>query len=234
MNLNLTVGYKLRLTENGHHLSAAIQGAYLNNSLNTSDIIFDDQYNSGSYDPSSPSSENIANESVTSADASFGLMWFYNPGPDSGKVHAYFGFSLYHLNQPDESFTGSGLGMPIRQSFQTGLKIITEGKIHFSPHIMFNSHGGSEEVAAGLYVDYLINEKFTGTLGGWYRKDNAMTVILGLKFKDYALGYSYDILTSNLNTSVSGLTTHEISLTYGLNLAAKKGLDIGSNPLSYY
>ena len=234
LNANLSIGYQLKLNDNGHNLSASIQGAYLQNSLNTNDIVFDDQYRAGSFDPSNASAENISNETVSGADASFGLLWFYNPGPDSGKIHAYFGLSVYHLNQPDESYTNSGIGIPIRQSFQTGIKIITNGELTFSPHLMYTTHGGSEELAIGLYVDYLISEKFTGTLGGWYREDNALSIILGIRFQDFYLGYSYDILTSHLNSSIQGLTTHEVSLQYGLNLANKKSLNRGSNLLSYY
>ena len=57
LNANLSVGYQLKLNDNGHNLSAAIQGGYIQNSLNTSDIVFDDQYVSGGFDPSNPSAE---------------------------------------------------------------------------------------------------------------------------------------------------------------------------------
>lgn len=234
LNANLSIGYKLKLTSTGHNLSAAIQTGYFQNSLNTSELIFDDQYQAGEYDPTSSSAENISGQSTSGVDAAFGLMWFYNPGPDSGNIHAFFGISMYHLNQPDESYTGVGFGMPLRQSFQTGLKIYTNGPVNFSPQLMYNSQGGSEELSVGLYVDYLINDKFMATLGGWYRKDNAIALILGIKFKEYSLGYSYDLLTSHLGSSTSGLTTHEISLSYGLNLASRKSVDTGTNPLPFY
>lgn len=234
MNANLSVGYKLKLTSTGHNLSAAIQTAYYQNNLNSSDLIFDDQYSGGEYNPNNMSAENISSESIGGIDASFGLMWFYNPGPDSGKVHAFFGISVYHLNQADESFTGTGFGIPMRQSFQTGLKIYTSEKLNFSPQLMYNAQGGSEELSVGLYLDYHINEKLMATLGGWYRKDNAIALILGCKFREYSLGYSYDILSSHLGTSTSGLTTHEISLSYRLNMAARKSIDAGTNPLAFY
>ena len=62
LNANLSVGYQLKLTGTGHNLSAAIQGGYIQNSLNTSDLVFDDQYATVGFDPNSVSAENIANE----------------------------------------------------------------------------------------------------------------------------------------------------------------------------
>lgn len=225
LDAGLSVGYQLKLNDAGHYLSAAIQASYNQSSLDVSSLTFDDQYVQGAFSSGNMTTDNIANNKISYLNSAVGLMWYFSPDSGNGNLHAYFGVSVFNLNKPNESYTNSNSPLPIRQSYQTGIKIVTEGKVDFSPHLIYQSQGGSEELAAGLYVDYLINDDMTATLGGWYRKDNSTAVIVGFRWTDFALGYSYDLLTSNLNSSVKGLTTHEISLSYRLNMAARKGVN---------
>jgi len=233
MDIALSIGYNLKLTETSHNISAAIMGGYVSQSLNTSDLSFDDQYVTGAYDASNPTNETAAlNDQASYADVGFGLMYYYNPSKEESMMNAYFGFSLYHLSKPNESHTNQTGSVPVRQSFLAGVKLMTDGGLDFSPGINLSSQGGSEEVSAGLYVDYALNEKVKATLGGWYRKRSGIAVILGFRYDRYSLGYSYDVGTSELNRAVSGLMTHEISLGFNMDMAAKKELEFNPSPFS--
>ncbi len=59
------------------------------------------------------------------------------------------------------------------------------------------------------------------TVGGWYRKNNAVAFIVGFEHKNFTIGYSYDLGTSDMYKAISGLMTHEVSLAFKLDQAKK-------------
>ena len=55
-----------------------------------------------------------------------------------------------------------------------------------------------------------------------YRYQDAVSLILGMQYKNFKIGYSYDITTSKLGlTNTAG--SHEIMLKYCFKIEAEKG-----------
>ena len=63
-------------------------------------------------------------------------------------------------------------------------------------------------------------ERFWG--GVSYRLQDAVALIFGVQFKDFKIGYSYDINISKLKLPVGG-GTHEFMLSYCFKLDVEKG-----------
>ncbi len=63
-------------------------------------------------------------------------------------------------------------------------------------------------------------EVFWGGLG--YRVGESVIVLLGVQYKDFRIGYSYDINVNKLGLPVFG-GTHEIMLNYRFKLEIDKG-----------
>ncbi|MBL4716188.1 MAG: PorP/SprF family type IX secretion system membrane protein [Bacteroidia bacterium] len=224
MDISLAVGYSLALTETHHHLSAALLGGFVQKQLDAANLTFDDQYITGSFNSVNATNETVLNEKVGYPDVGFGLLWFYNPPREDSKINAYFGVSAYHLNQPNESFTGLTGKLPIRYSYQTGIKIITEGKLDFTPNLRISSQSGAEEIASGLYLDYHLNDEMILEIGGWYRKRDGIAFLVGFDHDMFSVGYSYDLGMTELNNAVGGLMTHEVTLGFKMDQAAKKDI----------
>ncbi len=152
------------------------------------------------------------------------------------------GFSAAHINQPNQSLLLDGGEdiLPMRLSLQMGYRFdfsggtdqINNQERSIMPVIMYRVQGKSDQLDAGVYAVYepLIlgvwyrglpfkafedvrgdnNELFNATS---FRNSDAIAFLLGFKYQDFSIGYSYDITTSSLgfgNTAGS----HEISLTY--------------------
>jgi len=213
----LAIGYNLRINESGHFLSTAIYGGFNQNYLEIGNLTFDDQYQVGSYQAANPSSETVMNESVSYIDAGFGLMWFYQP-TEPANINAFAGFSAYHVNQPNMSFTEEEGLLFTKFSTQAGVKVMPEGsKVSFIPNIIGTSQNGIYELASGLYIDYAINDDFITRIGTWYRANNTLAFMVGFEFAHIYLGYSYDLPNSGLSNMAIGANTHEISLSYYFN-----------------
>jgi type IX secretion system PorP/SprF family membrane protein len=234
LDISLSVSYSIRLSESYHHLSVAFQGGYVQKSLDAANLTFDDQYTKGSYDALNPSNETIVSEQLSYPDAGAGLMWYYNPSKENGSVNGYFGVSAFHINQPNESFTGEASKLPMRYACQTGIKIFGNNGMDFIPNVRISSQSGATELAPGLYVNYNLKEGENGsvTFGTWYRQRDAIAFLIGFDHKSFKIGYSYDLGNSLLNKTVSGLNIHEITLSYKLNRA--KEYDVNPSPFSSF
>lgn len=223
LDFSLALGYNLRISD-ASYLNFSFMGGYVQKAINTTNLSFDQQYILGTYSSNNPSNETRINKQVSYADVSFGSMWYYNPTKaDGAKLNAYLGASVFHLNRPNESLTGGVAALPMRYSFQGGIKILGEGKIDFTPNIIFNSQNGNENLAAGLIMDYRFNEKSKLVLGAWYRKKDAIAFSLGCDLKTITFAYSYDVVNSQIKNSISGLNAHEITLSLKFNQSEKKG-----------
>lgn len=222
LNFSLAVGYNLPVSKNGW-LNFALMYGYVQKSLNTSNLSFDEQYVLGSYSASNPNNEAILNTKVGYSDVGFSSMWYFTPTKaEGGKLNVYMGVSAFHLNTPNESFTGSSGDLPVRISFQGGIKILGEKKIDITPNIIINSQRGNENIAAGLLLDYNFDGNTQLILGIYFRKRDAMAFSIGVSYQTFSFAYSYDVVTSQISSSIAKLNAHELTLAYRFSKGRKK------------
>jgi len=222
LNASLSVGYSLQINKAGY-LSLAIQGAFMQSSLDASSLTFDDQYVLGSYSASNPTNQVLTNQSTSFANIGFGLMWFYLPEDNNSKLNAYVGISGYNLAEPNQTYSIAQDPLYRRISFQGGIKIIGEKSIDVTPNIISNIQTGSNDLLTGVKFDYRLSDKNKITAGVWYRKRDSYPLMLGVEISGFALKYSYDVTHSILGNNISRLTTHELTLVYKLDVSKNRG-----------
>jgi len=142
----------------------------------------------------------------------------------------YAGFSLKHLNTPDETVLNINdninTGLPMRVSLHGGMEIkIREGNKRraasfVSPNVMYIKQGDFGQINAGALAN--IDVLFGGL---WYRhaftNPDAVILVLGVHKGVMKIGYSYDISVGSLSGQTNG--SHEVSLT--LNFDRGKRID---------
>lgn len=232
-DFSLAVDYNKQIAEN-NSLCLSLMGGYVQKSLAVNTLFFDQQYVSGSYNPTNASNEIMLNNKVSHPDVGFGLMWYFNPKRDNSKINAYAGVSGFHMNKPNQSFVAANGTLPQTFSYQAGIKILGENKIDISPNIRVISQNGNQVIATGLYVDYNFSEKAKFVVGSWYRRNDAMAFLLGFEHKSFTFGYSYDVVVSDLSKVVSGVNANEVTLSYKFNKAEKKGIAMNTSPFSSF
>jgi type IX secretion system PorP/SprF family membrane protein len=221
----LALGYSIQLAPY-NNLSLALTGGFVQNNLNTSGLTYDSQYNLGSYNAGSPTNEQTLVQKNSYADIGFGLMWFMNPTRENSKLNAYAGISGFHINQPNQTFLGSTSGkLPAKYAAQAGIKIMGANGIDVSPNARIFVQNGNIESAIGTYIDYCVNDNFKFVAGVWYRKKDAIAMLIGLEHKSFTIAYSYDMSARPLTTYVSGINANEISLSYKLSRLSKNKME---------
>ncbi len=142
----------------------------------------------------------------------------------------YAGFSLKHLNTPNETLLNINdninTGLPMRVSLHGGLELkIREGNNRraasfISPNLMYVQQGDFGQVNAGALANW------DAIFGGlWYRhaftNPDAIITVIGVQKGVMKIGYSYDITVGSLAGQTNG--SHEVSLI--LNFDRGKRID---------
>jgi hypothetical protein len=83
-----------------------------------------------------------------------------------------------------------------------------------TPNILYLRQGNAEEKMVGAYAQIRISDVSDFLLGGNYRFNDALVPFAGYYYKNFTLGLSYDVNTSQLGRNISTVNSFEVSLTY--------------------
>lgn len=151
----------------------------------------------------------------------FNLGLFYRvPG-------SYFiGISGFNLLESRGAVLASSSGADLRMRVDRtvylhgGYEFIFRGNPNFElhPSVMVRTNMSSVQLDVGALLKY--KDLFWGGLN--YRLQDAIGIIVGVAYKDFKIGYSYDVNISKLKLPVGG-GTHEVMLSYCFQLEIEKG-----------
>lgn len=204
-------------------LRPGIRASYGQFSVNQSEFTFADQI---VRDDASSSIENIGN-SIGYFDFSSGVVLAH--------LEKYWlGVSIDHINKPNYSFLKTEETIPIKMSVHGGwnFEINNTSRYQNGTNVRVMAHykaqGLWDQLDIGTYF-----EKEPLIFGFWYRglpglkksdfslpNQDAIILLLGLKTKDFKIGYSYDITISRLSGNSGG--SHEVSIIYEVASKRKK------------
>ncbi len=207
LNLKLSYAFHLRNVGPGT-LGIGLQGGFLNQSYDFSK--FDPGLEPGEQgyvaDPALLAQANDQSDMLI--DFGFGL---YYKIPNK----AYVGLSTSQLSESESSYEALLAAPKLKRHyyFTAGYEYTLPGNPNFvlKPSLFINSTLTSTQYNLSCLTEF--KEKFWGGLG--YRSTDAIIVLLGMRpLKNLAVGYSYDITTSQMGGSGRSSGTHEIFVNY--------------------
>jgi len=164
------------------------------------------------YNSSIGFSENLTKTTALAFDAGVGAV-YYNGTPGK-KANLFGGISAYHLTQPQDPFlAGDHEKMPMRLTFHGGLKYNVNEDVSITPNVLYMRQGKSEEKMLGAYSQMRVNETTDFLLGANYRFKDALSPYVGIYYKNFMIGMSYDVNMSDLGKVAGNANSFEISLT---------------------
>jgi type IX secretion system PorP/SprF family membrane protein len=203
--------YDIRLSQEAH-VRIGLSGGLLNSRLDFGSLVFGDII-----DPATGADgvtqEQLMAISSSSVDLSSGVLFYAK--------YFYGGFSIEHLNRPDENLlqldNNLYAGRPQRLSLHAGtrfdLKRFNNPKrpAYVTRNFLFTSQAQFRQLNLGAYFGY-----GPFALGGWYRHafGNPDGLIAAVTFREDVLriGLSYDAVISDLRNVPGGLgPTFELS-----------------------
>jgi type IX secretion system PorP/SprF family membrane protein len=161
---------------------------------------------------------NLINDQVNYMDVNTGLLLY---GKDF-----WAGYSVYHLNSPNNSLLGEENLIDPRHSVHAGYRLpmqkTVKGRVvrSYTIAVNYKAQGKWDQVDIGGYWYFnpiVIGVWYRGIPGlkayqPGYQNNDAVTFLAGVHFQQFKFAYSYDATVSKIWSNTAG--SHEISLIY--------------------
>jgi type IX secretion system PorP/SprF family membrane protein len=204
-----------------HQLSVGFQGTYASRALDGLRLHFQDGLQlDGSWLPSPTEPVNLEKITTHYFDMNAGAL--YN-GSLNGNNNIYLGASVYHINQPKESFLGvDNIILPSRLTIHGG-GYFPSANASTTLYVsgLFSTQATAKDIVLGgaLEINANHDEKSPVNfyIGSWIRFSNvtdALIPYIGLDFDSFNLGMTYDVNISGFKRATYGRGGIEISLIY--------------------
>ena len=210
MAAGIQAGYKFRLLKG--EFTIALQAGMVNETFKGSEV-----YIPGDDDYHQPTDDGIPTSDLTGTSFDMGLGVWY--------THKWFyaGLSCTHITSPSIGLTMEGSESTEAQSYEfnvgrtlyftAGSNIpIKNTLFEVMPSVLVKSDFTFTQAEVTARIRY--NKFLSGGIG--YRYQDAVSLMLGVDFRNFYLGYSYDYPTSAISRARSG--SHEIFAGYKLKL----------------
>ena len=200
------------------------QASYFTRDLNFHKLTFGDQFdNTGLINPTNEAFDTGLKKSFF--DLSSGIIMF--------STNLWWGVSVHHMTEPNQSITGSTSPLKRKFSLHGGYRLLlnrerstNNRERSLTPTFNYRNQAGFEQLDVGMYL--LLHPLLTGV---WYRgipikkqnniaQNESIIFLVGLKNNRFAFGYSYDYTLSDLGVGTGG--THEISMAYVFKIGNKR------------
>jgi type IX secretion system PorP/SprF family membrane protein len=218
-NIALQYAYNARINRKWS-IRPGLQLYYSQRSIDFSKLIFNDQMQLG-HQTSAASTEIPPDKSVGYMDFAFSMVTF------SSK--SWFGFTVDHINTPNQSLLDGNSKVPTKFIFFGGYKHVVDGKsgsfTEESINFVYNyrAQGKFDQIDLGVYwmkMQIIVGIWYRGIEGlksykSGYHNNDMIALLAGYQYKDMKFAYSYDFTISRLIGRTAG--SHEISLIYEFN-----------------
>lgn len=224
---SFSMAYHALLNPN-NTLSVGLVGAFAQQTIDPTNLRWNNQYSSGVYDPNLPSGENFGNTSHAYWDFGAGILWSYGEAAhyltENDQKYINAGIALAHFNQPEQSFITTD---PLKRKITAHSNMLFGIKnTHYSiaPSVLYMQQGPQKEITFGTMIKYKLKEesKYTGVIkatvlsvGCFYRNRDAIIPYFLLELDKYTIGITYDANISSLATATTGRGGFEICLRFG-------------------
>ena len=203
--------------DNNQRIVLALQGGLINRRVDQTKFKWGEQWNPiTGYNASNTTTETFATTSATTLDIGSGALYF-DATPDK-KTNAFAGFSVFHINKPSDPIISSQNTelntIPLRYTVHGGVSFNLSERASIIPHVLYMHQGTASETMIGTYAKINVNPETDFMLGGYYRVKDAIAPFIGLDWKNFIVGLSYDANTSKLGAMTRNANSFELSLSY--------------------
>lgn len=207
-------------TINNHQLNGGLQIGLVHKVVDFGMLLLPGQWDpyNGYYNSVVPSGAEDGDR-LSYLDINLGFSW----RKKFGKFEPEGGFSLFHLNHPTESFTGSNNRLPLKSAFQGALKYVITPNLYVKPGLFLLNQVKAKDYILGSNAGYILPPNSSGVreinAGIFLRNTlanntDAAIVMVGAMVRNLNIGISYDLNISSLKTYSNSRGAFEITLVY--------------------
>jgi len=210
-SLNMSYRVKLTTGETRHMVGAGFGTIYGHRRIDFAGIDFEEQFTGYGFNTNLPTGENSLSSMKPYFSVSSGLLYSIT----SQNSNFDIGVSAYHINKPKQTFLKDDKQyLTMRKVAHANFETFLTESVVLSANAVYQSQGTAQYYsfggALGYYLPYY--QDLMLNAGLWYWSKNAIIPYVGIAYKDYQFGLSYDVTISKLRQATDKPKTYELSL----------------------
>lgn len=211
---SLNLSYNIKISETDYYkerIGIGFGAIYGKRNIDFSRVDFEEQFTGFGFNTNLPTGETALSNMKPYISASAGLT--YSASNEKSNFDA--GVAAFHLNKPRQTFLKDEKQiLAIRKVAHANFETFLNNRTVLNTNAIYQFQEGANYFSVGGALGYYMGndlEKMI-TAGLWYWSANALIPYVGLTYKDFQVGVSYDITTSKLNQAARKPSSWEISI----------------------
>jgi type IX secretion system PorP/SprF family membrane protein len=203
-------------TDSTQFISIGIQPGFSTKSFNVNALTFDNQFDGTNYNPGLSSGENFSKTRIIYFDFGSGATYLWRKNQ---RTQASIGLAASHLNLPKQTFfIDKDVKLDVKTTLSGIAQFPVSAQIDVLPTFLYQRQGKFKETILGLFGKYHL-QPINGlpaavSVGGFYRLKDAFILSVGMEYRSFNVGLSYDVNTSKLTQATNNRGGFEISIIY--------------------
>ena len=211
---SLDLSYNIKISETDYYterLGIGFGAIYGRRNIDFSRVDFEEQFTGFGFNPNLPTGETALSNMKPYVSASAGLTY----SASMEKRNFDVGIAAFHLNKPRQTFLkDDNEFLSIRKVAHANFETFINERAEFNTNAIYQFQKKASYFSVGAAMGYYLDNtaETMVTAGLWYWSNNAVIPYVGLTYKDFQLGISYDITTSKLNQAAKKPSSWELSI----------------------
>ncbi len=212
VNVMASAAYHKSLGKSGKHaLTLGTQLGMYQKKTDAEQLRFLNQYDGTVFNANLPTGENFTTGSKLLFDFNIGIFW----NSRVGKSDIFAGGSIFHITEPQQNFLpDAAFNVNRRFVAHGGASVFLAEKWRLLPSVIFMQQLKAVEINPGVSFAFEFSKGYVWMLGGYYRIADGPIAYTGFDIKNFRIGLSYDVITSDLSQTGNRPGSIEISLMY--------------------
>jgi len=213
---SLDLSYNIKIIDGevgSHRLGMGVGLIYGSKKIDFNRLYFEHQFAGYGFNTSLPTGESALSNMQSYFSASAGLLYSYV----SQYSNFDFGVSAFHLNEPRQTVVNDpNQYLAPRYVIHTNYDNHLNEKVVLNTNAIFQTQAKASYFSVGGSLGYFLSEEGEPDLilngGLWYWSQNAIIPYVGLVYKNYQFGFSYDVTISKLASAQQKPRSFELSI----------------------
>src|SRR5687768_15871103 len=211
---SLNLSYNIKLTETEYYterLAVGFGAIFGDKNMDFSRIDFEEQFTGFGFNRNLPTGEAALSNMKPYVSASAGLTY----SARTEKSNFDVGVAAFHLNKPRQTFLKDDKEfLAMRKVAHANFETFINERAVFNTNAIYQFQKEANYLSVGAGMGYYVGStaETMVTAGLWFWSKNALIPYVGLTYKDFQFGVSYDITTSKLNQAARKPSSWELSI----------------------
>ncbi|MGZ8510256.1 MAG: PorP/SprF family type IX secretion system membrane protein [Chitinophagaceae bacterium] len=211
---SVNLSYNIKISETEYYkerLGIGFGAIYGDRDIDFSRVDFEEQFTGFGFNRNLPTGESALSNMKPYISASAGLTY----SASNEKSNFDMGIAAFHLNKPRQTFLKDEKQiLAIRKVGHANFETFLNNRVVLNSNAIYQFQKGANYFSVGGALGYYIGNTLESmiTAGLWYWSKNAVIPYVGLTYKDFQFGISYDITTSKLNQAAKKPSSWELSI----------------------